>query len=34
VLNTPIDAIEGWEPDKLLAYFDKAQEVHKITRGI
>jgi len=30
VLHTPLDVIERWPPDKALAYFDTATEIHKL----
>lgn len=31
-LNTSLDAIERWSPEKLLAYFDTALELHRILK--
>lgn len=30
--NTSLESVERWSPDKLLAYFDTAVELHKIMR--
>jgi hypothetical protein len=28
--STPLDVIERWAPDKLMAYFEKAVELRKL----